>query len=130
VTRSLFADSKRIDSAWHEAAADEFLRIFSTARGRMAFFSALREIYLDVPHGPRGFWTRLPALSRPALFLWGDRDPLVPAKFARHVESALPQATSIVLPDCGHVPHFEYPRRTHRLIREFLAGKPMTSSAP
>jgi pimeloyl-ACP methyl ester carboxylesterase len=130
VTRSLFADSTRIDSTWHEAAIDEFLRIFSSARGRIAFFSALREIYLDVPHGPRGFWTRLPALARPALFLWGDRDPLVPAKFARHVERALPDAVSIVLPDCGHVPHFEYPARTHRLIREFLAGSLQEVSSP
>ncbi|HVU03854.1 MAG TPA: alpha/beta fold hydrolase [Polyangiaceae bacterium] len=121
VTKALFADPSRIDVSWHEAAADEFLRIFSSARGRIAFLSALREIYLDDPSGPRGFWPRLETLSRPALFLWGDRDVLVPAKFARHVERAVPHARSIVLPDCGHVPHFEHPARTHRLIRDFLA---------
>ncbi len=121
VTKSLFADSARIDASWHEAAIDEFLRVFSTARGRIAFFSALREIYLDTPHGPEGFWTRLEQLSRPALFIWGDRDPLVPAQFARHVEQAVPRARSIVLRDCGHVPHFEHPKVTHRLIREFFA---------
>jgi pimeloyl-ACP methyl ester carboxylesterase len=127
VSKSLFADSRRIPPSWHESAADEFLRVFSTMRGRIAFFSALREIYLDAPSGPKGFWTRLEALSRPALFLWGDRDPLVPAKFARHVERAVPSATSIVMRDCGHVPHFEYPERTHHLIREFFGG---TSEAP
>jgi pimeloyl-ACP methyl ester carboxylesterase len=99
------------------------LRVFSTARGRIAFFSALREIYLDAPWGPRGFWGRLEQLSRPALFLWGDRDPLVPAKFARHVARAVPAAVSMVLEDCGHVPHFEHPERTHRLIRQFLSGE-------
>jgi pimeloyl-ACP methyl ester carboxylesterase len=122
VSKGLFADSRRIDASWHEAAADEFLRIFSTPRGRIAFFSALREIYLDAPWGARGFWSRLERLSRPALFLWGDRDPLVPAKFARHIERAVPHALSIVLEDCGHVPHFEHPERTHRLIRQFFAG--------
>jgi pimeloyl-ACP methyl ester carboxylesterase len=128
VTRSLFADASRIDPSWHEAAADEFLRVFSTPRGRVAFFSALREIYLDEPHGPKGFWTRLESLSRPALFLWGDRDALVPARFARHVERAVPQAWSIVLPDCGHVPHFEHPERTHGLIRDFFGRETQTPS--
>jgi pimeloyl-ACP methyl ester carboxylesterase len=32
----------------------------------------------------------------------------------------LPRARSIVLEDCGHVPQFEHPGRTHRLVREFL----------
>lgn len=128
VTRLLFADSKRIDDSWHEAAADEFLRIFSTARGRIAFFSALREVYLDDPWGPRGFWDRLEKLSPPSLFIWGDRDPLVPAKFSQHVARALPGAVSIVFEDCGHVPHFEHPARTHQTIRRFLSGE-LTASA-
>lgn len=122
VTRRLFADPGRIDASWHEAAADEFLRVFSTARGRIAFFSALREIYLDAPEGPDGFWQRLEQLSRPALFLWGDADVLVPSRFARHCERAVPHAQSIILEDCGHVPHFEHPELTHRLIRSFLGA--------
>jgi pimeloyl-ACP methyl ester carboxylesterase len=129
VTRLLFADSRRIDDSWHEAAADEFLRIFSTARGRIAFFSALREIYLDAPWGPRGFWNRLEGLSRPSLFIWGDRDPLVPAKFSDHVVRTLPGAVSMVFEDCGHVPHFEHPARTHALIRRFFSEQSALSSA-
>ena len=121
VVRRLFAEPDRVDPSWYEAAADEFMRVFSTPRGRIAFFSALREIYLDVPLGPRGFWTRLERLSRPALFVWGDRDLLVPAKFARHTERAVPHARSIILENCGHVPHFERPKETHRLIRDFFA---------
>ncbi|HKU36892.1 MAG TPA: alpha/beta fold hydrolase [Polyangiales bacterium] len=119
--RQFFADASRVDPSWLEAGADEFLRVFSTPRGRVAFFSALREIYLDAPWGARGFWARLETLSTPTLFLWGDRDRLVPAKFARHVSRAVPHAESIVLPDSGHVPHFEHPAETHRLIRDFLS---------
>lgn len=129
VTRRLFADPERIDPSWHEAAADEFLRTFSTARGRIAFFSALREIYLDAPSGPRGFWQRLEGLSRPTLFIWGDGDVLVPAKFSRHCERAVPNARSIVLEDCGHVPHFEHPELTHGLIRDFLRGEALSADA-
>ncbi|MDQ3952371.1 MAG: alpha/beta fold hydrolase [Actinomycetota bacterium] len=120
--KALFARPHRLPDQWYEAAADEFLRVFSSPRGRIAFFSAARQIYLEEPYGDRGFWDRLRSLARPALFVWGARDWLVPPGFARHVEKAVPDATSIVLDDCGHVPQFELPDRTHREVREFLAA--------
>lgn len=116
----LFARSTRIAPPWFLSAADEFLRIFATRRGRVAFFSAARQIYLDHPWGEQGFWRRLAKLERPSLFIWGDRDFLIPPAFARHVERAVPHATSVVLDDCGHVPQFERPVVTHRLVREFF----------
>jgi pimeloyl-ACP methyl ester carboxylesterase len=123
VLRMMFARPERLSDAWHAAAADEFVRVFATSRGRMAFLSAARQIYLEEAHGEAGFWDRLPALSRPALFLWGDQDQLVPCRFAPHVEAVLPEARSIVLESCGHVPQFEHPAETHRIVRDFL-GRP------
>jgi pimeloyl-ACP methyl ester carboxylesterase len=121
--RLLFADCKRLPAAWYEAAADEFLRIAATPRGRICLFSAARQIYLDDPWGERGFWPRLARLERPALFVWGDRDLLVPVKFCRHVSRALPNAECVILPDCGHVPQFEHPQRTHALVRRFFGSR-------
>jgi pimeloyl-ACP methyl ester carboxylesterase len=119
--RLLFARPERLRDAWYEAAADEFVRVFAAARGRMAFFSAARQIYLEEAHGEHGFWERLGGLAVPALFIWGEQDQLVPWRFAPHVEAVLPQARSVVLADCGHAPQFEHPDRTHRLVRDFLA---------
>lgn len=118
--KRLFHRPERLPDVWYESAADEFIRVFGSPRGRIAFFSAARQIYLEQPYGTSGFWDRLPELSRPALFVWGERDWLVPAKFARHVERCLPDARSVVLDDCGHVPQYELPQETHRLVREFL----------
>ncbi|MCC6217186.1 MAG: alpha/beta fold hydrolase [Polyangiaceae bacterium] len=115
-----FSRPDRLPAAWYEAAVDEFIRVFGTARGRVAFFSSARQIYLDPPWGAAGFWARLRELEPPALFVWGDRDVLVPSRFARHVERMVPHARSVVLRDCGHVPHFELPETTHRLVREHL----------
>jgi pimeloyl-ACP methyl ester carboxylesterase len=120
----MFSKPERLPAAWHEAAVDEFLRVFRSPAGRVAFFSAARQIYLESPHGARGFWDRLPSLTPPTLFVWGDRDPLVPHRFAAHVADAVPGARSIVLPDCGHVPQFELPERTQALIREHLGAAP------
>ena len=120
--KAMFSRPERLPDQWYEAAADEFLRVFSTPRGRIAFFSAARQIYLEEPYGEDGFWDRLGHVTKPALFVWGERDRLVPAGFARHVTSALPNAESVVLDDCGHVPQFEHPERTHELTRAFLAS--------
>ncbi|MCW2546695.1 MAG: hypothetical protein JWN96_1155 [Mycobacterium sp.] len=118
--KNMFAVSGRVPDGWFLAAADEFVRVMRLPAHRIAFFSAMRQIYLDEAFGERGFWDRLPTLATPALFIWGDRDRLVPAGFARHVEAAIPAATSVMLESCGHVPQFEHPERTAALIREFV----------
>jgi pimeloyl-ACP methyl ester carboxylesterase len=122
--RSIFAHPERVPAAAMNAAADEFVRVFATPRGRIAFFHAAREIYLEDPHGATGFWDRLPTLSPPAYFVFGGRDWLVPRSFVRHVRDAVPRARCDVYPECGHVPQFEEPERTHKRVREFFAATP------
>ena len=109
------------DSPWTAAGMDEFLRSYLTPSGRAAFYAAARHIYLEEPHGAEGFWTRLPSLTPPALFVWGRRDTLVPIGFAAHVRRALPAAEHLEL-DCGHVPQLERPRQTHAALERFLRG--------
>jgi pimeloyl-ACP methyl ester carboxylesterase len=104
---------------WAAVGVDEFLRAYLTPSGRAAFYAAARNIYLEEPYGPDGFWTRLPQLEAESLFVWGRQDPLVPLAFARHVREALPHAEHLEL-DCGHVPQLERPRETHGRIERFL----------
>ncbi|HEX8004399.1 MAG TPA: alpha/beta fold hydrolase [Mycobacteriales bacterium] len=119
--RAMFSRASRLTPQSYDAAAGEFVRVYKRAPYRIAFFASLRQIYLDDAFGEqRGFWSRLPTLQPPALFIWGARDRLVPAGFARHVVEAVPRARSIVFEDCGHVPQFELPERTHREVRAFL----------
>lgn len=119
--RLMFARPERLSPQWYDAAADEFRRVMSSPAHRRAFVAAMCQIYVEPAYGAQGFWDRLPALRVPALFIWGDRDRLVPARFARHVLAAVPHAKSEVLTDCGHVPQFELPERTATLTRRFLA---------
>jgi pimeloyl-ACP methyl ester carboxylesterase len=119
---SLFARPDRLDPATADVAADEFCRTYRSRSARIAFFAALRNIYLDAPHGKRGFWTRLSELRPPSLFVWGDSDRLVPAAFSRHVAEALPSSVQVVLPECGHVPQVELAERTNALIRDHVAA--------
>ena len=104
------------ESRYAAAGIDEFLRSYTTARGRAAFYAAARHIYLERPDR---FWHRLRELDPPALFVWGSKDPLVPAAFERHVREAVPRAEHVTL-DCGHIPQVERPAELHRAIGRFL----------
>jgi pimeloyl-ACP methyl ester carboxylesterase len=125
--RALFSDPSRLPDIWYQAAVDEFTRVIGTRSGRVAFLAALRQIYLDEPFGDLGFWERLAVMKPPAMFVWGDRDVLVPSAFSRHVQEALPSTRTVVLKDCGHVPQFEYRERTAELIEEFIASLDLPS---
>lgn len=119
-------------SSWIRAGVDEFLRAYLTPRGRVAFYAAARQIYLEEPHGSKGFWTRLAGLEPPALFIWGRHDGLVPISFAAHVKNTLPSARHLEL-DCGHVPQVERPAETNAAIAAFLeegCRRSETSSTP
>jgi pimeloyl-ACP methyl ester carboxylesterase len=109
------------NEGWTAAGVDEFLRAFLTPSGRVAFYQAARNIYMEEPHGERGFWTRLQKLSPRSMFVWGKHDQLVPIGFRRHVEECLDSATHVVL-NCGHVPQIERPDETNRVMREFFAS--------
>jgi pimeloyl-ACP methyl ester carboxylesterase len=108
------------DDDWTAAGVDEFLRAFSTPRGRLAFHAVLRNIYLDAPHGDDGLWSRLAEMQHDALFVWGRRDTLVPIAFMKHVERTFPAAKHLEL-ECGHVPQIERPFETHDAMRSFLS---------
>jgi pimeloyl-ACP methyl ester carboxylesterase len=109
------------DRGWAASGVDEFLRAYLDPRGRAAFYTAARNIYMDEPHGENGLWTRLAEISCDSMFVWGRHDMLVPASFRKHVERVLPAARHVEL-DCGHVPQVESPRETHAAIRDFLAS--------
>jgi pimeloyl-ACP methyl ester carboxylesterase len=128
--RRMISHPERLDPSVGDIAADEFLRTYRSRAARIAFYAAARQIYLEAPDGPKGFWARLERLKPPALFIWGSDDPLVPSRFSRHVAAALPSAAQVVLPDCGHVPQIELPEPTHALIREFLASGGRSALAP
>jgi pimeloyl-ACP methyl ester carboxylesterase len=120
--RALFADPEALDPAAADVAVDEFCQLYRSRSARVAFFAAARNIYLDEPHGEDGFYARLSRLEPPALFIWGDSDTLIPAKFSRHVALAIPADDQVLLTNCGHVPQVELADITNRLIRDRIAS--------
>jgi pimeloyl-ACP methyl ester carboxylesterase len=118
---SMFSRPERIHPTAADVAVEEFLRTYrSSVNARVAFSASARHIYLEEPNGPRGFYTRLRELDPPAMFVWGDEDPLVPLAFSRYVADALPGARQVVLDQCGHVPQVEHPVDANALVHDFI----------
>ena len=126
---SMFSRPERIHPSAADVAVEEFLRTYrSSVNARVAFSASARHIYLEEPGGPRGFYTRLRELEPPAMFVWGDEDPLVPLAFSRYVRDALPDARQVVLDQCGHVPQVEHPVDANALVHDFI-GHAQASAA-
>lgn len=113
---SIFHDRDVIDPAMGDLMVDEFRRIYHTAGARYAFLASARNIYLEAPYGPNGFYPRLSDLRPPALFVWGSHDPLIPAAFSRYVHKWLPGAEQVIFEGCGHVPQVERPDQVNELL--------------
>jgi pimeloyl-ACP methyl ester carboxylesterase len=64
---------------------------------------------------------RLGDLACPALVVWGDHDPFIPARFADAYAAALPAAETLHLPDAGHWPWLDRPDLVETGAR-FLSG--------
>ncbi len=58
--------------------------------------------------------------GRPALVIWGARDPYVPVEHARQQRVGFPRARIRIFKGSGHWPFADDERRTRRLIVPFL----------
>jgi len=65
---------------------------------------------------------RLPAIDRPALIVWGERDPLIPVRDADVFASQIKGSHKVVWQDTGHVAMFERGPEFNALLEGFLSG--------
>lgn len=66
-----------------------------------------------------GFVLRI--LTAPTLVFWGKQDKIVPCESANVAERRIPDCELILLDECGHCPHLEYPMEVANRILEFLS---------
>jgi pimeloyl-ACP methyl ester carboxylesterase len=64
---------------------------------------------------------RLGEIRAPALIVWGDRGPYIPARFGDALAEALPEGRALHVADAGHWPWHDQPKLVDDVIG-FLAG--------
>lgn len=62
----------------------------------------------------------LPRIAVPTLLIWGELDARSPLTVARQFEVAIPDATLVVIPGCGHLSNLEGPEQFNQAVRGFL----------
>jgi pimeloyl-ACP methyl ester carboxylesterase len=62
----------------------------------------------------------LPRITSPTLMVYGDRDQIVPVRFARAAAPLLPHGELVVFEGTGHAPQIERPHDTHERVLSFL----------
>lgn len=62
----------------------------------------------------------LPGIRVPTLVLVGDRDPLTPPIRAREMADALPDASLVIVADCGHASTLEQPDAVNAALLDWL----------
>lgn len=87
---------------WVLRASRRAIYYVSCPATRWALVSATRELALDPAYGSEGLWTRLPELSLPAAFVWGDKDKFVSLDNVPLLEEILPRAFQFRVPCAGH----------------------------
>jgi pimeloyl-ACP methyl ester carboxylesterase len=115
--RTLFAAPDRLPRGAYLAGADEFIRVYRHGRARVALLSAIRGLMKDRRDS---FWERMAEIDVRTLILWGSEDRLVPVRLGRRLAATMPRAELVVLPGVGHVPQYEVPEETRRLVLKFL----------
>jgi pimeloyl-ACP methyl ester carboxylesterase len=67
----------------------------------------------------RDLRAELASVRAPSLFVWGERDRLMPVRVAEEWQRALPRSRLVLLP-CGHVPMWEAPDELAACLLAFL----------
>lgn len=114
-------------TAW--AQVGRWLRDWSGERPSLAL-AHLRDFALA---GPRRSWRtfryaladriedKLPRVEAPALVVRGERDPIVPQRWAEEVAGLLPRGRLVVIPGGPHCVNYSTPGAFTRVVRAFLA---------
>ncbi len=63
---------------------------------------------------------RLGQVTQETLILWGREDRILSLKVGRIFERRIPDSRLVIVDQCGHCPHEEYPERFNREVLDFL----------
>ena len=107
--------SKRILSQYTKPFADKTQR-----NGPLAFARSL----LNDQDWFEELWNKRQAISnKPALFIWGMKDPVIKPHNLARFQSGFSNSITIQLETCGHFPQEEQPDITAKSIIDFLTEK-------
>ncbi len=76
----------------------------------------------DPGAGSEQLHQQLRSLERPALVVWGARDPYFSVRYAQRQRATFPHAEIVILHDSGHWPMIDHPVAVEQPVLRFLSA--------
>ncbi len=110
--------------SWHEPALHRIdpATLTDQQQAARAANGAALLAYAGRSSADAGLLGRLPAISIPALVVWGAADRIVPLAHGRAYADAIPGAELHVIATAGHLPQLETPADLLALVGDFALG--------
>lgn len=74
----------------------------------------------DLTKQPYELDDKLGQIHTSSLVIWGDSDRIIDVSSAQVFEQGLPESTTIIMEDTGHLPMLERPKKTAKHYQQFL----------
>jgi len=102
----------------NQKIVEDFVTRMKLPNAKMAFMSTLLGL-----KNAENISEKLKTISIPTLIVWGERDPVIPIKYADSFVSSIQDCRFYRMDNCGHVPYVDEPEKFAKLVIDFLREK-------
>ncbi|SOD74995.1 pimeloyl-ACP methyl ester carboxylesterase [Jatrophihabitans sp. GAS493] len=106
----ILKDVEDADHVWHSMRESDT---------RAAFLATLRAV-VDGGGQRVSALRRLTESAIPTLFIWGDRDQVIPIRHGEEAQSRVPGSELVIFPGAGHSPHRHDSARFAKVVQAFV----------
>jgi 2-hydroxy-6-oxonona-2,4-dienedioate hydrolase len=127
VMAALYPDKEGAENAYKMMAApgqninpkiiEDFVTRMKLPNAKMAFMSTLLGL-----KNAEDIITKLKTITIPSLIIWGERDPVIPIKYADSFVSSIQDCRFYRMDGCGHTPYVDEPEKFAKIVLDFLDG--------
>jgi pimeloyl-ACP methyl ester carboxylesterase len=82
-----------------------------------------KKIFSDISTDVLSTENKLDKITAPTLIVWGDSDKLIDISAVPIFEKNIKNSKSVIIKECGHMPHMEKPAETASIYQDFLNGR-------
>ena len=128
VLAALYPDKAGVENAYKMMAGpgrkippniiEDFVTRMKLPNAKMAFMSTLLGL-----KNAENITEKLKTISVPTLIVWGERDPVIPIKYADSFVSGIKDCRFYRIDNCGHTPYVDEPENFSKLVIDFLREK-------
>ncbi|MBV9258805.1 MAG: alpha/beta hydrolase, partial [Ktedonobacteraceae bacterium] len=98
---------------------NDYVTQWDSEVGKEVLYQILRQ--LD-PSYVNSVASDLQLVNKPMLIIWGNKDEVVPVKYAERLHREIAGSSLVIVPDAGHLVLFDAPDAIAGAISDFVGG--------